>query len=162
MFPDDEDGEHSGPIVPAGVHLAPLWRRVVGLVIDQLLVAAPVFAVVAAAGSTPADALDSDSMVWSSMAMTGLALVYETVGVWRWGRTVGKWAMRTKVVHVADGGPVALSSAVLRALVPAAFGVVPQVGPILGFAVYLLAFFDPRRQGLHDKAAGTLVGQVRV
>ena len=27
----------------------------------------------------------------------------------------------------------------------------------LSLGVYLWAFFDPRRQGLHDKAAGTLV-----
>ncbi|HAP74922.1 MAG TPA: hypothetical protein DCR14_02465 [Acidimicrobiaceae bacterium] len=161
MFPGGDDEERAGPIVPAGVHLAPLWRRVVGLAIDQLLVAAPVLAAFAAAGHPPGEALDGDTMVWSSMAMTGVAMVYETIGVWRWGRTIGKWAMGTKVVHVADGGSVVASSALLRALVPAAFGVVPEVGPILSIAVYLLAFFDPRRQGLHDKAAGTLVGQVR-
>ena len=61
------------------------------------------------------------------------------------------------MAHATDGGGVAVSSAFMRSLVPAAFGVVPGVGMMLGLAVYLWAFIDPRRQGIHDKAAGTLV-----
>ena len=64
MFPGGDDEERAGPIVPAGVHLAPLWRRVVGLAIDQLLVAAPVLAAFAAAGHPPGEALDGDTMVF--------------------------------------------------------------------------------------------------
>lgn len=164
MFPDyddEEDEEPSAPIVPAGVHLAPIWRRAVGLLLDQLLLVTPVIAVFAALGDAPHDALSGEPGRWFNVAITGLALVYETVCVWRWGRSVGKLVMGTRVVHVLDGGRVGFSAALIRALVPAAFGVIPQIGTLLGLGVYLLALFDPRRQGLHDKAAGTLVGLSR-
>ena len=109
------------------------------------------------AGASASDAVDGTPAVWATVAFTLAGLIYETVGVWRWGRTLGKLLSGTRVVHVTDGGSVALSAAMIRSLVPAAFSVVPQVGLFLGFGVYLLAFFDLRRQGLHDKAAGTLV-----
>ena len=60
-------------------------------------------------------------------------------------------------VPLIDGGTVTVSSAFIRSLVPAAFGVIPGVGMFLEMAVYFWAFIDPRRQAIHDKAAGTLV-----
>ena len=157
MLPYTEDDEAQGPIVPAGVHLAPLWRRALGLFVDQLLLSGLVIGGLVLSGTSASDAVDGTPAFWATMAFTLLGLVYETIGVWRWGRTLGKVLTGTRVVHVADGGSVAVSAAMIRSLVPAAFSVVPQVGVFLGFGVYLLAFFDLRRQGLHDKAAGTLV-----
>lgn len=156
MLPDGDD-DSEGPIVPAGVHLAPIWRRAVGFLADQLLLSGLVVGGLVLAGASASDAVDGTPAVWATVAFTLAGLIYETVGVWRWGRTLGKLLSGTRVVHVTDGGSVALSAAMIRSLVPAAFSVVPQVGLFLGFGVYLLAFFDLRRQGLHDKAAGTLV-----
>lgn len=159
MFPAEDGDDPANPIVPAGVHLAPLWRRVLGLLIDQVLITVPVLVGAVLIGTPAADIVEGNSVAfWVGVVMTSAALLYETVCVWRGGRTLGKLICGTRVVHVADGGSVPFSAALIRALVPAAFSVIPAVGQFLGFAVYLLAFFDQRRQGLHDKAAGTLVG----
>jgi uncharacterized RDD family membrane protein YckC len=45
----------------------------------------------------------------------------------------------------------------MRALVPLSLGAIPRVGVFLGVLVYSIAMWNPLRQGLHDKAAGTLV-----
>ncbi len=161
MFSTENDDD-PGPIVPAGVHLAPIGRRALGLLIDQALLAGLVIGGFAIFGFSPEEAISDNPGKWFNVAITVLALVYETVGVWRWGRTLGKLVAGTRVVHVLDGGGAGFNAALIRALVPAAFGAIPQVGLFLGLGVYLLALFDPRRQGLHDKAAGTLVGLSRL
>ena len=145
------------PAVPDGLVLAPYALRIGGLAIDQMVAGLPVFLAFLALGYQPDEMLKGTAGFWFNLAFVALGLVHETVGVWRYGRTVGKFICRTRVVHATDGGSVTVSSAFIRSLVPAAFGVVPGVGMLLGLAVYLWAFFDPQRQGIHDKAAGTLV-----
>jgi uncharacterized RDD family membrane protein YckC len=73
------------------------------------------------------------------------------------GRTVGKLATGTRVVRQTDGGSVGWWAALQRAMVPVVFSAVPQAGPVLGIMVYAMALLGPLRQGLHDRAAGTLV-----
>lgn len=152
-----EPTERAAPVVPAGLELAPYGLRIGGLAIDQMVAGLPPFLVFLALGYTPDEMLTGTVGFWFNIVFVVLGLVHETIGVWKWGRTVGKWVCRTRVVHATDGGVVTASSAFMRSLVPAAFGVVPGVGMVLGLAVYLWAFIDPRRQGIHDKAAGTLV-----
>jgi len=158
MFPS-EDADSAGPIVPAGHHLASLGRRAGGLAIDTLLVNGPPMGVAAALGHNPFDT-DTDLLALS-VAVIALGLVYETLAVWRWGRTVGKWAMGTRVVGMPDGAPLDLSRSFLRSLVPATVGAVPQIGVLFSVGVYTWAFVDPLRQGVHDKAAGSIVVQAR-
>jgi len=88
------------------------------------------------------------------------AFTYEFVMIAMWGRTVGKFALGTRAVRVDTGGPVLWSSSAIRALIPLAAGVIPSVGPALGLVVYATAFWHPRRQGFHDRAAGTIVIRV--
>ncbi len=74
---------------------------------------------------------------------------------WMWsrgGQTVGYKVMRLKVVRVHDGGPLSGAQA---------------VGRLLGYivsSVFSLGFiwiaFDARRQGWHDKLAGTVVVEI--
>ena len=45
----------------------------------------------------------------------------------------------------------------MRSLVPLALEAIPRVGVFLWLMVYSMAMWSPLRQGLHDKAAGTLV-----
>jgi uncharacterized RDD family membrane protein YckC len=158
MFTRTDEEERTGPIVPAGLHLASFGRRIGGLFLDQAVVVAPVFLGFYAAGHTPGDALTADDLaVWFSVATTLVGLLYETVGIWRWGRTVGKWLMRTRVVSVVDGGPLGLTRAFQRSLVPTSLSAIPGIGVLLGIGIYVWAFFDPLRQGVHDKAAGSIV-----
>ena len=93
------------------------------------------------------------------MAIIGavLILVAILIGIgyrpWMWtrgGQTVGYKVMRLKVVRAHDGGPLSGGQAIGRL-----FGyVVSAFVFCLGF-IWIL--FDEKRQGWHDKLAGTVV-----
>ena len=100
MFPTD--GEVAQPTIPAGLTLAPIIRRAGGLVLDQIIVALPVAVVVVASGFKPSDHLTNRSLLFFSIAMTCVGLVYETVMIALFGRTVGKLALGTRVVRSVD------------------------------------------------------------
>ena len=149
--------EVAQPAVPAGLTLAPIIRRIGGLLIDQVLVALPIACVVVAAGFRPSDTVTSKSLLVFNIGLTSVAFVYETLMIALTGRTVGKIALGTRVVRLVDGGRPGWSDATMRALVPLSLGAIPRIGVFLGVFVYSLAMWNPLRQGLHDKAAGTLV-----
>jgi uncharacterized RDD family membrane protein YckC len=96
----------------------------------------------------------------SPEASAGVNLLATLLGVTIWavyfvafwastGQTLGKMAMGIKVVS-ADGSPVSWGKAILR-----------YVGYIIGGLALWLGFiwvaFDAKRQGWHDKMAGTYV-----
>ncbi|HQZ34999.1 MAG TPA: RDD family protein [Ilumatobacteraceae bacterium] len=155
MLPTSQ--EKVPPIVPAGLHLASFVRRIVGIVVDQIVITVPVFALFYAFGFMPKDAITEGRAVWFTVTLTALGLTYETVGIWLWGRTLGKLLARTRAVSIVDGGRLGFVRSFQRSLVPTTLSAIPQVGPLLGIAVYVYAFFDPLRQGVHDKAAGSIV-----
>jgi uncharacterized RDD family membrane protein YckC len=155
MFP--AGNEVAQPAVPAGLTLAPIARRIGALILDQLIVAFPAVIVIVILGFTPSDSVTSRSVLIFNIALTSMAFVYQTIMVAMLGRTVGKIALGTRVVRLVDGARPTWSEAAMRALVPLAFGAIPKVGVFLGVMVYSLAMWTPLRQGLHDKAAGTLV-----
>jgi uncharacterized RDD family membrane protein YckC len=155
MFP--AGNEVAQPAVPAGLILAPIIRRIGGLLLDQVIVALPVVLVVVSIGFTPSDNVTSQSLLAFNIAVTSVAFVYYTLMIALVGRTVGKIALGTRVVRLVDGGRPGWTEAVMRALVPLSLGAIPRVGVFLSVLVYSLAMWNPLRQGLHDKAAGTLV-----
>jgi uncharacterized RDD family membrane protein YckC len=65
-------------------------------------------------------------------------------------------ALRIRVAALPDGGNPGLGRALVRWLVPVAMNIVPG----LGLVAYVPIMFDPLRQGLHDKAAATVVVSV--
>ncbi len=65
------------------------------------------------------------------------------------GQTLGKLLLGIRVVKT-DGSPITAAEAIMRY-----FGYVLN-SMLLGIG-WLWAFFDPRRQGLHDKLANTMV-----
>ncbi len=160
MFPSTQ--EKAPPIVPAGLHLASFARRIIGIIVDQVVITAPVFAVFYALGFVPKDAITEGRAVWFTVTLTALGLLYETVGIWLWGRTLGKLLTGTRAVSVIDGGRLGFTRAFQRSLVPTTLSAIPQLGPLLGIGVYVYAFFDPLRQGVHDKAAGSIVVRGRL
>jgi len=155
MFPAGDDVAQ--PAVPAGLVLAPIIRRIGGFTLDQVIVALPVGVVVVASGFKPSDTVTSQSLVTFNIAVTTVALVYQTVMIALLGRTVGKLALGTRVVRSIDGARPGWTEAVMRSLVPLSLGAIPRIGLFLVVLVYSLALWTPLRQGLHDKAAGTLV-----
>ena len=91
------------------------------------------------------------------LAFYALAFCYDWIQHWAWGQTIGKRALRTKVVK-ADGNPrLGGGSAAGRAAIYALPPLVPAVGGLFGLVNELWLTWDPRRQCLHDKAAHTVV-----
>lgn len=155
------DEDRANPIVPAGHRLAPYGRRVGGMIVDLVVINGPVVAVFFVIGYTPAEATSGDPAVWLTVAITVVGLLYETLCVWRWGRTLGKLVTGTQVVCLLTGGSLGFTRSFQRSLLPTTVSAIPQVGVFLGIGVYVVAFFDPLRQGIHDKAAGSIVVMAR-
>jgi uncharacterized RDD family membrane protein YckC len=145
------------PSVPAGLVLAPLMRRVGGLLLDQVIVLVPIVVVALAFGLEPGSEISGSTVFAISVASIAVSFVYDTLMIGLLGRTVGKIAAGIRVVRADDGGRVGWTASVMRALVPLTLGAVPTVGFALSIGVYMFAVFSPLRQGLHDRAAGTLV-----
>ncbi len=86
----------------------------------------------------------------------GLWVAYRIVAVAMTGRTAGKWLLGIAVVDAADPrrNP-SYAQAFKRWGTPQAVGLIPV--PLTGMGPYLWILKDARNQGLHDRAAGTLV-----
>ena len=108
----------------------------------------------------------------ASLIVGALFIGYEFLMLRRGGQTLGKLAMRIKVVPLAGGslGPGGLTTEVAAKRAAAMFGPVlltwiPVLGWILGLAIYvywILAFVwqfvdKPYQQSLLDKVATTVV-----
>jgi uncharacterized RDD family membrane protein YckC len=76
------------------------------------------------------------------------------------GQTPGKIVMKTLVVDWDNGRVPSWPQAFIRWGVIAAVGAVPTFG-LLIYVMYGWLLFDKHRQGLHDKAARTLVLDLR-
>src|SRR5690349_324800 len=140
------DGRIDQPVVPAGLTLAPLSRRVGGLLIDELIVFVPIVIVAMAFGLQPGSTISSGTVFAISIATVSVSFVYHAVMVALLARTVGKLAVGTRVVRSDDGGRVGWTGSTLRALLPLATGAVPGVGFLLTLGVYGFAVLSPLRQ----------------
>jgi uncharacterized RDD family membrane protein YckC len=79
-----------------------------------------------------------------------LKIVYHTFFIWQNGMTLGKYFMKIKVVDLKTKMTLTLPKALLRA----SLRIVSEVFFYLGF---LLAFFLPLKQTLHDKLSESVV-----
>jgi uncharacterized RDD family membrane protein YckC len=176
------------PGVPAP--LAEWWERLVARIIDgliYLLVSLGLGGVIAAIFVTQAGFNMETGVVTepggallagllSSLIAGALFIGYEFLMLRRGGQTLGKLAMRIKVVPLAGGslGPGGLATDVAAKRAVAMFGPVlltwiPGVGWLLGLAIYvywILAFVwqfvdKPYQQSLLDKVATTVVVKAR-
>ena len=133
--PDAQQGRYEPQ--PVG-----FWVRGGALMLDVLIVVAPVAIVAAALG------LMKDS--WMGKLVFGAVFIaYQTLMVANEGQTLGKMAAGATVVG-PGGGPVAHGAALTRAVVNLVAGNFLVIG-------YLVAVFNPGRRALHDYAAGTSV-----
>ncbi|MDY6054954.1 RDD family protein [Micrococcus sp.] len=99
------------------------------------------------------------AMLGSVVAGMLLAYAYETVMVGLWGQTLGKMIMKIKVVRASNGKTPNIGAAFVRYLIPGLCSLIPFVGFLGTILCFLSATFDNsgRRQGWHDKIAGTYV-----
>ncbi|MFC8597627.1 RDD family protein [Isoptericola sp. NPDC057191] len=173
----------ASPRAPAELPLAGVGRRAGAYVLDLLalsLLTGVVAAVVAIATRLPARLADlgaattemgqaaaQQEVLGAFVVMyvvAGLVGFLGWLGLALWdglaGRTVGNSLLGIRTVAADGGGPVGAGRGLLRWLVLAGCGVVPLVGTVL---VLVSPTFDSsgRRQGWQDKAARSLVRDVR-
>jgi len=131
---------------PVDVNLATYGLRLVGYLIDGLIVGvAFVVIAVAAAG------LDS-TLLTIVASFAGFLYAALLIGGWN-GQTVGMKAMGIRCVNGADASKVEYSTSFLRAFIHAIF----QIIPIVVIVDLLWPLWDKRNQTLHDKVASTIV-----
>jgi uncharacterized RDD family membrane protein YckC len=159
-------GPYGGPPGPsdplAGMPpLADSGRRTLARVIDMVLVGIVVWLLTWPFGVSEYDVDGNDINVGNSFAQSVVAAVlyiaYDTFMTARGGQTLGKKWLRMRVADLADGSTPSVQTALIRALVlwlPFAFCCACVWTVIAGG----WSFFDrPYKQGLHDKAAKTVV-----
>ena len=139
--------------------LASILQRVGGALIDGLLIS---MVVVIPLLLRFID-LDNVQAALPAPVILGLFLfgaLYTIVPTAVWGQTPGKIAVGTRVVVEADGSLPGWRRAVLRWALPGVVGRLPYVGLGVSLAVMASLGWDPRRRGLHDRLAGTIVIRV--
>ena len=90
-----------------------------------------------------------------------LGIAYEVVLTALFGRTLGKLAVGAKVVRADDGRTPGWGRSLGRYLTLNLANLLPVLGNAVTLFVYLSPVFSELLQGLHDKAAATVVINVR-
>jgi uncharacterized RDD family membrane protein YckC len=148
-------------MIPAKRVLASRAKRLAGFVADLVVLTGVALVLVPLTGASfdDVDTL-SPTSTFSLANLVVLALYQIGFIAWR-GQTPGKVIVGTEVVDIDTGAVPDLTGAVARFVLPAAAGFVPGFGTGLTIAVYAWILWDPRRQGLHDKLARTVVVDLR-
>jgi uncharacterized RDD family membrane protein YckC len=151
-----------GPPLPPGATYAQWADRVVGYLIDSLLVGAGMLVLYVVLGGLFALASLGSRMGGGMCCMMILIFPLATllVGLFnrvylvaQRGASVGQGVMNLKVVDV-NGNLLSMGTAFIRLLAQVALSFVPVVGPLLDL---LWPLWDEKRQTLHDKAVGSFV-----
>ena len=79
-----------------------------------------------------------------------IKLIYHTLFIWQNGMTLGKYVMKIKVIDLQTGQTPDLQKAMLR-------GSVRIASEVLFYIGFIMAFFMPMKQTLHDKLSGCVV-----
>jgi uncharacterized RDD family membrane protein YckC len=142
-----------GPM--AGWHYAGFWVRFLAFVLDAIVLGVLSAALAPITGPqfevTGTGAASNITVHATANAVgTLIGLVY-FIGLWSWrGQTIGMMPFNMKVVAVADGKNIDPLRGILRYV-----GIIISVIPL--FLGLIWAAFDSRKQGWHDKIAGTVV-----
>jgi uncharacterized RDD family membrane protein YckC len=141
------------------------WIRFVAVFIDGIIVSIPVFilgVILGVAAAVASNASGNANSTGANAATTGVGLLVELIGavisigyfIYFWGRgqTLAMRLFRLRVADATTGQPIGYGRAALR-----------YVGYVLSVIVCYIgliwAAFDSRKQGWHDKIAGTVVLQ---
>jgi uncharacterized RDD family membrane protein YckC len=140
------------------VDYASAGRRFLALLVDGLITGIPGWIIImvfmkdifrSAAAASPAAQLFNPTM----FALGLLGVVYHALMLAAKGQTLGKMALKIKVVRV-DGGDISAGQAWGRELLRFVLGVIPCIGVV---ADYLPAFMTMDKTTIHDMGAKTRV-----
>ncbi|MEV5153408.1 RDD family protein [Streptomyces werraensis] len=151
---------------PAGMPpLADSGRRTLARIIDMILVGVVVWLLTWPVGvseyNIDGDRVNVGNGFAQSVIAAALYIAYDTFMAVRYGRTLGKKWLGMRVADLADGSNPSVQTALIRAAVlwlPFAFCCACVWTAISGGWSY---FDRPYKQGLHDKAARTVVVSTR-
>lgn len=120
------------------MNYAGFWRRFVAWIIDGIILGAVSGMLIAIIGTQQ-----------TANLLGFIGFIY-AIGFWTWrGQTPGKMAMGVKIIKT-DGSPIDIGRALLRYLGYLVSAIIICIG-------YLMIAWDSKKQGLHDKIAGTYV-----
>jgi uncharacterized RDD family membrane protein YckC len=98
---------------------------------------------------------------------TAIVAAYTIVLTAMWGQTLGKRVVGSRVVMEGAAGdePCTWTGSAIRYAVPFVPGLLPVVGDVLGFVMVIVVVAtmatDDLHRGVHDRAAGTRVVDLR-
>ena len=133
------------------VEYAGFWQRALAFLVDWLIVTVITVPVIVLAFGANYFSLDLATRSWD--LVTTLVVGAVVIGFWRYcGATPGKLALAIKIVDAKTGAPPSTGRLVVRFLCY----FLSAVPLYLGF---IWIAVDRRKQGWHDKIAGTVVIQ---
>ncbi len=139
--------QDAGVVMPregVAMDYAGIGSRFVALLIDAIILWVVGGIIGAIFGENPMEAGATTSLV--NLVISAAYYIYL---ISQWGTTLGGRVMGLKVVD-AQGQPLSVGAAAIRWIGSA-------VSAIIIFIGYLMAFWDKRKQTLHDKMAGSFV-----
>jgi uncharacterized RDD family membrane protein YckC len=118
------------------------------MLIDSVVVVLTLLVVVAAVSAVSKAAANPVGYVLEVLSIAYFIYCWSEKGLWP-GQTLGMKALGVRVVR-ADGRPVSILTAIIR------YVVLVVCFLIVGLGILWVAF-DGKKQGWHDKVAGTVV-----
>jgi len=145
---------------PASLSIATTQKRIASFVIDDIVITvfiliifynqfSEVFANITVVDQAAIESINA-FIAENIIVIFAVKIIYHTVLVWQNGMTLGKYLMKIKVVELETGKVPGFTKAFLRASVR-----IPS--EVLFYLGFLMAFFVPLRQTLHDKLSGCVV-----
>ena len=137
---------------------AGFWIRSIAFLIDFVIISIPIFIMLAVIFSKMmAGRVSVEEFLFLGLSNLGLYWVYFGLvvlyfaGFWSWkGATLGKMLLKLRVVNTETLLPPSVGASILR-----------YIGQIISSIPFCLGFFwaiwDKKKQGWHDKLAGTAV-----
>ncbi len=156
------------PAAPAYAAVSPsaargyggFWIRFVAYIIDAVITGAVTFGLIKALGVItvycPAGVTDASNPLCTGTTISPLFYVLIAIPVvysivlWAFGGTVGQRVLGLRVVDASTGGNLGIGKSILRYV-----GFIISTIPV--YIGLIWVGFDSRKQGWHDKIAGSLV-----
>jgi uncharacterized RDD family membrane protein YckC len=133
------------PIDLSTVEYVGFWRRFVANFVDSFLMIVLLVPLILLLSGNPSEAEESGNLLWSLFQM-GIILAF-----WIYkSATPGKMLMSAYIVDAKTGGKPSAGQFIVRYLMY-------FVSALVLFLGFIWIAFDSRKQGWHDKVAGTVV-----
>lgn len=145
---------------PLSLSIASSQKRITSFVIDDIVISvffiiifynqfSAVFSNITVLDESAVESVNA-FIAQNLLVIFAIKLIYHTVLIWQNGMTLGKYIMKIKVIDLETGNTPSFQKAFLRAAVR-----IPS--EVLFYLGFLMAFFVPLRQTLHDKLSNCVV-----